>query len=82
VEFKFIRGKKESLKVHLEAGLCHPVGNILLIIIDGNNLSLKRKLEFIDHIKTKTKPNLASESKNHLFATRRYGSIQLDEQVS
>jgi hypothetical protein len=65
----------DSLKARLEAGLCHPVGNILLIIIDGNNLSLKRKLDFINYIKTKTKPNLASESKNELPATRRYGSI-------
>jgi hypothetical protein len=54
----------ESLKAHLEVELCHPINNILLVVIDGNNLSLKKKLDFIDCIRTKTKPNYASESKN------------------
>jgi hypothetical protein len=65
----------ESLKAHLEAELCHPVSNILLVVAYGNNLSLKRKLDFIDYIRTKTKPNCANESKNQLPARQRYGLV-------
>jgi hypothetical protein len=43
----------ESLKACLEAELCHPNGDIFFIIIDGNGLSLKRKLDFIDCMRTK-----------------------------
>jgi hypothetical protein len=65
----------ESLKVHLEAKLCHPIGNILVTIVNGNSLSLKRKLDFIDFMRTKTKPNFISENKNKLLVTRIYGLI-------
>lgn len=51
VDFKFIQGKMEFLKAQLEAKLCHPIGNIFVIVMHGNNLSFKRKLDFIDCMK-------------------------------
>jgi hypothetical protein len=65
----------ESLKACLEARLCHPIGNILIVIADGNNLSLKKKLDFIDCTKTKTKPNSISEKKNQLPIMQKYGLV-------
>jgi hypothetical protein len=37
----------EILKVCLELMLCHPIGNIFAIVADGNNISLKRKLDLL-----------------------------------
>jgi hypothetical protein len=54
----------EFLKARLEVGLCHRIGNIFVVVADGNNISLKRKLDFIDCVKTETKPNSTSENKN------------------
>jgi hypothetical protein len=42
VEFKSIRRKMESWKAYLEAKFYHPIGNILVTVVDGNNLSLKK----------------------------------------
>jgi len=37
----------ESLKAYLEAKFYHPIGNILAIVVDGNNLSLKKNLTLL-----------------------------------
>ncbi len=68
MEFKAIQGKMEYLKAHLEVGLCHPIGNILVVVVDSNNLSLKRKIDFIDYMRTKTKPNNMNENRNQSLA--------------
>jgi len=46
-KLKFIQGKMEILKARLELRLCHPIGNIFDVVADGNNISLKRKLDLL-----------------------------------
>jgi len=59
----------ESLKAHLKARLCHPISDIFVFVTDGNNVNLKRKLDFINYMRTKTKPNSTSENKNKSHVT-------------
>ncbi len=46
-KLKLIQGKMEILKACLELRLCHPIGNIFAIVANGNNISLKRKLDLL-----------------------------------
>jgi len=43
----------EVLKFQLEVGMCHPLSKSLTIVVDGNSLNFKHKLDFVDGMKLK-----------------------------
>jgi hypothetical protein len=40
----------------LEINFYHPLQNVITIVLDGANLSLKRRFDFFDYMKFKSKP--------------------------
>ncbi len=55
-KFKHVQGQNEGFKSRLEINFYHPLQNVITIVLDGANLSLKRRFDFFDYMKFKSKP--------------------------
>jgi uncharacterized ubiquitin-like protein YukD len=55
-KFKHVQGENEGFKSRLEINFYHPLQNVITIVLDVTNLSLKRRFDFFDYVKFKSKP--------------------------
>jgi hypothetical protein len=55
-KFKHVQGKNEGLMFRLEINFYHPLQNVITIVLNGTNFNLKRRLDFFDYMKFKSKP--------------------------
>jgi len=55
-KFKHVQGKMEGIKSKLEINFYHPLQNVITIVLDVTNLSLKRRFDFFDYMKFKSIP--------------------------
>lgn len=74
----YLKENVHAFNAPLDAKLyCHPLGNALRNVVDGNNLSLKKKLNFVNYMRIKSKPTFInlSQSKNYSPTSQAYHGL-------